>query len=77
MMKNWYEIWVDESTEIPYVLFIYPSKTDPEEILIIDPKENNQVIKKMPDYQTAELWLSEDEYILVEGRMEEDDYWAS
>lgn len=30
----------------------------------------------MADYQTAKLWLSEDEYILVEGRMEEDEIWC-
>lgn len=45
-MTNWYEVWVDESPEIPYVLFVYPSQTEPGKILIIDPKENNKVIKK-------------------------------
>jgi hypothetical protein len=70
MIYDWYEIWVDESTEIPYVLFLRPNQDNPKEILIIDPKENNKAIKKMPNYESAKLWLQEDEYTLVEGRME-------
>ena len=72
MIQNWYEIWVDESLEIPYILLICPSKNNPNEILVIDPKENNQVIEHMPDYEMAVQWLCEDEYTLVDGRMEID-----
>jgi hypothetical protein len=72
MIQNWYEVWVDESPEIPYILFVFPSKINLEEILIIDPKENNQVIKNMPNYKMAIQWLQEDEYTLVNGRMEID-----
>lgn len=67
MIQNWYEIWVDESTEIPYVLFVCPNTINTNEILIIDPKENK--IENMPDYETAKQWLCEDEYTLVDGRM--------
>jgi hypothetical protein len=72
MIQNWYEVWVDESTEIPYVLFVCPSTVNLKEILIIDPKENNKVIKNMPSYEMAIQWLQEDEYTLVNGRMEVD-----
>lgn len=71
MIQNWYEIWVDESTEIPYVLFVCPNATDTNEILIIDPKENK--IENMPNYEMAKQWLCEDEYTLVNGRMTIDD----
>ena len=70
MIEHWYEVWVDESTEVPYVLFLAPNSVDSSEILIIDPQEKNPIIKKMPDYETAKLWLLEDEYTLVNGRME-------
>jgi hypothetical protein len=70
MIQDWYEVWVDESIEIPYVLFLRPNQDNSQEILIIDPKENNKAIKKMPNYESAKLWLQEDEYTLVEGRME-------
>lgn len=70
MIQEWYEVWVDESTKIPYVLFLCPDPNSSGRMLIIDPKENNQVIQNLPDYNTAVLWLTEDEYTRVEGRME-------
>jgi hypothetical protein len=70
MIQDWYEVWVDESIEIPYVLFLRPNQDNPKEILIIDPRENNKPIKTMPNYESAKLWLQEDEYTLVKGRME-------
>jgi hypothetical protein len=73
MINDWYEVWVDESTDIPYVLFLCPSKDNPTEFLIIDPKENDRVVQTLPDYETARLWLREDEYILVRGRMKIDE----
>lgn len=72
MIQNWYEIWVDESLEIPYILLVCPSKTNSSEISIIDPKENNKVIENMPNYEMATQWLCEDEYTLVDGRMKID-----
>lgn len=72
MIQKWYEIWVDESTEIPYLLFVCPDKNDFNEIIIIDPK-NNKIIQHMPNYETAKDWLCEDEYTLVDGRMKIDD----
>lgn len=73
MIQNWYEIWVDESPEIPYVLFVCPDKNEFNKIIIIDPKED-KIIKNMPNYETAKDWLYEDEYTLVNGRMEVDKF---
>ena len=70
MIQEGYEVWVDESTKIPYVLFLCPDPSNPGGMLIIDPKENNRIIQKLPDYNTAMLWLTEDEYTRVDGRME-------
>ncbi|MBN3897318.1 MAG: hypothetical protein ACYT04_60480 [Nostoc sp.] len=70
MIQEWYEVWVDESIKIPYVLFLCPDPSNPEGMLIIDPKQNNQVIQRLPDYNTAVSWLTEDEYTRVDGRME-------
>ncbi|MGB3534021.1 MAG: hypothetical protein WBA13_10950 [Microcoleaceae cyanobacterium] len=67
MIYKWYEIWVDESTQIPYVLFLLPD--DSGAMLVIDPKQSNQIINKLPDYNAAVLWLTEDEYTRVNGRM--------
>ena len=70
MIHKWYEVWVDESTTIPYILFLCPDPDNPGGMLIIDPKESNPVINKFSDYDTAALWLNEDEYTMVDGRME-------
>ena len=73
MIQKWYEIWVDESTEVPYVLFVCPDRNDFNRIIIIDPKED-KIIENMPNYEMAKDWLCEDEYTLVNGRMKVDDF---
>jgi hypothetical protein len=65
MINDWYEVWVDESTDVPYVLFLCPSKDNPAEFLIVDPEGDGKIIKTLPNYETARFWLREDEYILV------------
>ncbi len=72
MNQDWYEIWVDESPEVPYVLLLCPNKSNSKELLIIDPQEKNAIVQTMSDYEFAILWLTEDEYTLVHGRMLED-----
>lgn len=73
MIQKWYEIWVDESTEIPYVLFVYPDNGNFNRIIILDPKES-KIIENLPNYEMAKDWLCEDEYTLVNGRMKIDDF---
>jgi hypothetical protein len=73
MIQKWYEIWVDESTEVPYVLFVCPDRNDFNRIIIIDPKED-KIIENMPNYEMAKDWLCEDEYTIVNGRMKVDDF---
>ncbi len=69
MIQTWYEVWVDESTTIPYVLFICPDPSCSGGILVIDPKQDNKVIQRLSDYDKAVFWLTEDEYTRVDGRM--------
>jgi len=73
MNLDWYEVWADESSDIPYLLLLCPNKHNPNELLIIDPKENNSVIQTMASYNEAALWLAEDEYTIIKGRMHYDD----
>ena len=39
MIQEWYEVWVDESTKILYVLFLCPDPSNPGGMLIIDQKK--------------------------------------
>ncbi len=64
---KWYEVWSDESFDEPYLLVL--GKTVRGEIVVIDPKEHNKVVFRSNDYDEAKLWLLEDEYTLVDGRM--------
>ena len=69
MIYEWYEIWADETHEIPYLLLLCLSSTDKEKFLIIDPRENNRIVDTLLDYESARSWLLEDEFTLVRGRM--------
>jgi hypothetical protein len=45
MIQAWYEVWVDESTTIPYVLFLCPDPSHLGGMLIIDgaPAKSNKI----------------------------------
>ena len=70
MNQDWCEIWIDDSPEFPYILLLCPSKEKENQYLIIDPKEDYKVIRNDSSYDEATLWLLEDEYTLVNGRMD-------
>lgn len=67
---KWYEVWSDESFDIPYIL-ILGQFADKTEIIVMDPKDN-AIVFQSSDYNKARLWLLEDEYTLVDGRMIEE-----
>jgi hypothetical protein len=69
MNRDWYEVWVDESTDVPYVLFMLPDAARAGGVVIIDPKVGDKVVYAAGTYEEAKLWLLEDEYTRVEGRM--------
>ena len=69
MNRDWYEVWVDDTRDIPYPLFVFPDESRNGGILIIDPKEGDRVVHTASTYEEAKLWLLEDEYTLIEGRM--------
>lgn len=71
MKHNWYELWADESGEIPYVLLVRPRG----EIIEIYDFRKECTVRTSGSYEELKMWLLEDEYRLVEGRMEEDSYW--
>jgi hypothetical protein len=66
----WYEAWSDESFDVPYILIMGQLKNGGE-IMIFDPKEDNKIVFRSNSYDEAKLWLLEDEYTMVDGRMTE------
>lgn len=68
----WYEVWSDDADPTPYVLIVRPSP-EGRGIVIVDPQKGHKIIRVAEDYASAVLWLSEDEYTRVEGRMGQSD----
>lgn len=69
MSVEWYEVWADESAEIPYVLVLCLRGEAAE---VLDPGAGNTVVFSGKTYEEAKMWLLEDEYVLV-GRKERDE----
>jgi hypothetical protein len=67
--NNWdfLEVWVDPMQSPPYVLLLLGNLN--QGCFIFDPSEHYGLIKTFQDYEAAQLWLLEDEYEPVEGRL--------
>jgi hypothetical protein len=69
MNSDWYEIWVDDGGTLPYVLLVMPHETLGGGVRVLDPKEGNGVIYEAGNYESAKLWLLEDEYHRIGERI--------
>ncbi len=69
MTCEWFETWVDESPAVPYVLLVFPDPQSAGGVVVVDPKESDKVVFKASDYVSAKMWLLEDEFTRIEGRM--------
>lgn len=71
---NFLEAWVDPLQSPPYVLLLLADKTG--NCHILDPTEGYTLIKSCGNYDEAQLWLLEDEYEPLEGRLASDEIEA-
>lgn len=62
MRWSWFEIWVDDGLTPPYVLLVMSTDTPGATVQILDPQDIHRVVFESDDYETAKLWLLEDEY---------------
>lgn len=69
MSEDWYEVWGDNTLFPPYILILCPNRDNPMEFLIFDPKDDNRIVFRTTSYEEATLYLSEDEFLFVDGRM--------
>jgi len=65
--REFTELWVDPTASPPYVLILLSDMDG--RICIYDPTQNSQVVFSSNTYEEAKLWLLEDEYERVEGRL--------
>jgi hypothetical protein len=66
---NFLEVWVDPMQSPPYLLMLLGDESGYCQIL--DPAEQYKLIKRCDSYDQAQLWLLEDEYEPLEGRLSE------
>ncbi|WP_442949150.1 hypothetical protein [Nostoc sp.] len=69
MKKNWEftEVWRDPMLSPPYILFLLCDSED--NCQVYDPAQGYRVVFSSNDYNAAKLWLLEDEYEPIEGRL--------
>lgn len=70
MTSSWYEVWADDGLDPPYVLILIPRHEG--KVDVFDPKEG-RVALEAANHDEAKLWLLEEEYTRVEGRMDVSD----
>jgi hypothetical protein len=64
---NFLEIWIDPMQSPPYLLMLMADQTG--RCHIFDPAEGYQLVKSCDRYDDAQLWLLEDEFEPLEGRL--------
>lgn len=61
------EVWVDPLQSPPYILLLLGDKKNG--CYVFEPAEQSRLVKVFSSYEEAQLWLWEDEYEPVEGRL--------
>ncbi|MCC5617615.1 hypothetical protein LC605_21490 [Nostoc sp. CHAB 5836] len=66
--NNWEftEVWIDPMLSPPYILLLL---CDSEDNCQIYPAQGYKIVFSSNDYNAAKLWLLEDEYEPIEGRL--------
>lgn len=67
--NNWQftEVWIDAMLAPPYLLLLLVNYQ--EKCQIYDPAQDYKMIFSTDNYEEAKLWLLEDEYEPIEGRL--------
>jgi hypothetical protein len=68
------EVWIDPMLTPPYILLLLADTTG--KCQIYDPANGYEVIFISENYDEAKLWLLEDEYEPIEGRLLSEDLWS-
>ncbi|AVH63033.1 hypothetical protein [Nostoc sp. 'Peltigera membranacea cyanobiont' N6] len=69
MKNNWefMEVWIDSSPSPPYILLLLCDSED--NCQIYDPAQGYKVVFSTNNYDEAKLYLLEDEFESVQGRL--------
>lgn len=69
--ERWFEVWFDQGEDaLPtWLLIVTPDEASPGKVVVYDPQENYRVVHHGQTYEATRIWLQEDEYSLIDGRM--------
>jgi hypothetical protein len=72
---KWFEVWYDEGPDLlpTYLLIVIPEPSNPELVRVYDPFEKRFIYSG--NYEDTRIWLLEDEYSLITGRMFIEDWF--
>jgi hypothetical protein len=73
---RWFEIWsysAGGKLRPTWLYVVTPNEDTHGQILVFDPQENYRVVFTGQSYEETRIWLHEDEFQIVEGRMFHDD----
>ncbi len=65
------EAWVDSTYRLPYFLMLVADRSGV--FRVFDPAKNYEVVFETSNYEDARLFLIEDEYERVKGRIEDEE----
>ncbi|MEH2415813.1 hypothetical protein [Nostoc sp.] len=67
--NNWEftEVWIDPMLSPPYILLLLCESGD--NCQVYDPAQGYKIVFSSNDYNGAKLWLLEDDYEPIEGRL--------
>lgn len=68
------EVWIDQTLTPLYILLLLADAKG--KCQIYDPAKGYEVIFSSDNYENAKLWLLEDEYEPIEGRLLSEDLWS-
>ncbi|HEX8736236.1 MAG TPA: hypothetical protein VF721_12985 [Pyrinomonadaceae bacterium] len=73
---KWFEVWFVAGVEyVPaYLVIVTPNPKIQGEIMVLD-LNKNEILFRSKSYEDVYNWLTEDEFIMVDGRVFSDDGW--
>ena len=73
---RWFEIWYVDGDLAPcYLLIATSDPKRPGRVLVLDPPDRFKVVHQSENYDETQMWLREDEFSMVDGRVFPDDGW--
>ena len=63
---GWIEVWVAPDSDTEHLLVLRPGQASGYEV--VDPQQAWNLVHNFETYEAAYYWLSQETYVLIEGR---------